>query len=257
MSTNETAEEKKPFNSKMLIFLVFIVLVVAASSYYFYQYQRQQDLLLNPNKAAAEDSQNTLDHVKRLMSLPQGSPLIYTVIDKKQIATQPFFKNVENGDKVLMFVQDKKAIIYRPSTDKIIDVGPINISPSGAPTQASDSAMMKKDKPLTVAIYNGTTMLGLASVTEKKLKQKMPEVSVILKENAKASAYQKVLVIDLKGTYSDEVTKIAAGLSGEVSKLPKGETRSQTDILIIAGAPSIVSASPIPSAAEPSASPIP
>ncbi len=60
------------------------------------------------------------------MLLPADeTPTLATVSDMHALEGQAFFKNAEVGDKVLMYLKAQKAIIYRPSIDKIIEVGPI------------------------------------------------------------------------------------------------------------------------------------
>lgn len=60
------------------------------------------------------------------MLLPEGeTPTLATVTDMHALEGQAFFKNAQEGDKVLMYMVSQKAIIYRPSIDRIIEVGPI------------------------------------------------------------------------------------------------------------------------------------
>ena len=52
-------------------------------------------------------------------------PTVATVSDINKLRTQPFFTNAKNGERVLIFKNTKKAIIYRPSTNQIIEIAPI------------------------------------------------------------------------------------------------------------------------------------
>ncbi len=67
-----------------------------------------------------------VEDVSKHMLLPENeTPNLATVSDMHALEGQAFFKNAELGDKVLMYMVSQKAIIYRPSIDKIIEVGPI------------------------------------------------------------------------------------------------------------------------------------
>lgn len=60
------------------------------------------------------------------MLLPTDeTPTLATVSDMHALEGQEFFRNAQEGDKVLMYMRSQRAIIYRPSIDKIIEVGPI------------------------------------------------------------------------------------------------------------------------------------
>jgi len=61
------------------------------------------------------------------MALPNEKPTIATVEDRKKLTDQIFFKNARNGDKVLMYTQSKKAILYRRSENKVIEIAYLNI----------------------------------------------------------------------------------------------------------------------------------
>ncbi len=216
--------------SRKLLIILGIILVIAAAaapSYYFYnQYQKAQMLLKNPTEAAQEEVRALVARVGQLLELPQGEePTVATVSDKNKLKDQAFFAKSENGDKVLIYTNAKKAILYRPSINKVIDVAPVNI---GSPSQSLA-------QPLRVALYNGTTTTGLTKSVETDLKGKLTNVEVVLKENAKKNDYTKTLVIDLNGNKKDEAIQLAKVLGGEVASLPNNETKPDADLLVIIG----------------------
>ncbi len=113
---------------KNFIFVLIVALLLAASAFYFKKYQDVQKLLKNPQEASKTEVQDLTGKVGRLMVLPKDEqPTIATVQDKSKLKDQPFFAKSENGDKALLYIKAKRAILYRPSTNKIIDVAPINI----------------------------------------------------------------------------------------------------------------------------------
>lgn len=208
---------------KLILIAVLLVLIAAAPSYYFYsQYQKAQETLKNPEKLTQEETKKLVEKVGKLIELPKGEePTIATIQDKNKLKDQPFFAKAENGDKVLIFSKSQKAILYRPSTNKIIEVAPVNL---GA-TQL-----------VKVAILNGTTTTGLTKTAETELKEKVANAQVVLKENAEKQDYTKTIVVDLSGKNKTSADSIAKAIIGEVGNLPSGETKPEgTDILVILG----------------------
>ncbi len=210
-----------------------VVLTALGSAIYFYiQYQKTQTLLKNPNTVAIQESKSLIEEVGKHIVLPQNeAPTIATVSDINKLKQQAFFSQAKNGDKVLIYTKAQKAILYDPVQKKIIEVGPINlVQPSSSPKISPTPATLR------VALYNGTTTIGLTSVIEKDLKQKFPTAIVIAKENAKKTTYTKTIVVDLTGKQSVGVSQLAQLLKGEVGKLPLGESKpTDADILIILG----------------------
>jgi hypothetical protein len=71
------------------------------------------------------------------MVLPEGDPVLFKVNDQETMRKQQaFFKDTMNDDVLLVFQQSSKAIIYRPSTNMIVNVGPINFDQTKTGTSA-------------------------------------------------------------------------------------------------------------------------
>lgn len=103
------------------------------------QLKKENARLSNPQAAAQAESQSLVAKIGQLIDLPSGeTPTVATVVDVNKLQSQPFFAKAQNGDKVLLYAQAKQAILYRPSTNKIIQVAPINIG-SGTPTTSSST----------------------------------------------------------------------------------------------------------------------
>lgn len=109
------------------IMVALILVAVGASVYFFTQYQQAKTLLKDPKNASQQEIKALVTKVGKLITLPNETPTIATVADKAKLKDQPFFDQSENGDNVLIYVKAKKAILYRPSINKIIDVAPVNI----------------------------------------------------------------------------------------------------------------------------------
>ncbi len=108
------------FKIILVVTILAIVAIPSYAAYYFYtEYTRITE---DPTAAAKQETEKLLTSLSALMLLPEGEPSLLTVLDKDSLSKEPFFKNSENGDKVLVFSDSHKAILYRPSTNKIIDV---------------------------------------------------------------------------------------------------------------------------------------
>jgi hypothetical protein len=101
--------------------------------------QRQQINSLNHDSPTAEQIKKEADELKskvaKLMELPDEDATIATVEDAEKLRAQNFFAKAENGDKVLIFTENKKAVVYRPSSNIIINSGPIVISEDATSSQ--------------------------------------------------------------------------------------------------------------------------
>ncbi|MFA6081414.1 MAG: hypothetical protein WC741_03320 [Patescibacteria group bacterium] len=110
------------------LYLVIILLIAVLPSLYFYtKYEKAQNIVNSLDKNT-DETKLLIDKIGNLMVLPKNEvPIVATVSDKKKLINQPFFQIAENGDKVLIYSKSKKAILYRPGINKIIDVAPINL----------------------------------------------------------------------------------------------------------------------------------
>lgn len=98
-------------------------------------------------KLRPTSNKNLVEKIGTLIQLPSDeNPTIATITDKTKLTNQPFFTPAENGDIVLIYTNTKKAYLYRPGTNKIIDVAPINsptptviFAPSPSPTLSGNT----------------------------------------------------------------------------------------------------------------------
>lgn len=221
----------------LLIGLVLFILVLIGVSFYLFS----QNLVKNPfdPPTPEEEVKILTSKIGKLIELPTGeTPTVATVSDKTKLLDQPFFKNAQNGDKVLIYSKTAKAILYRPSINKIIEVAPVNLGSTPVSPVSSPSAETEKEKIYKVAIYNGTKTSGLARTTSERLKGQFKNIEVVVTNNT-AENYDTSVVVDLKGLDSSLANDLAKAVSGKVGSLPSGEVRPEgADILIILGSSS-------------------
>lgn len=212
------------------IFIGVFVLTLASAVYFYSQVERTKKLLTNPSAATKEQVKGVVDRVARLIDVPKNEePTVATISDISKLKDQPFFTKAENGDKVIIYSQIGRAILYRPSIDKIIEVAPVTKDDKSF----SPAAQQASFKGIRVAIYNGSGKAGLAGSTETKIKAKYPDITIVTKENAVKSDYAENIVIDIKGGKTGQVQALAGLIGGKVGSLPDGELKPDADILII------------------------
>jgi uncharacterized protein YneF (UPF0154 family) len=130
---SETDTKKTSFfKAHYVLFIILFLAAVAAggAGYYYYQkYTAAQQLLSNPNLAVERETNDLVMQVGRLMVLPgDETPAVATVTDAEKLKEQEFFKNAENGYKVLIYTNAKKAILYDPVRNIIVNVSPVNLA---------------------------------------------------------------------------------------------------------------------------------
>jgi len=140
--TEEVKENGGGFGSLLLKVIPYILMIAlgAGGGIYFAQ-QKPEIFGLSKGAATVQAEVNSLvAQVGKLISLPTDeTPTVATVTDASKVKDQPFFANAKNDDKVLIYQKAAKAILFRPSENRIIEVGAVNINNQTAPS-ASPSA---------------------------------------------------------------------------------------------------------------------
>lgn len=133
----------------LILVLVLLIGVGSVLGYRAYDNQRKEiQRLSNPQESAKAESERIKEEVSRLIELPADEdPTIATVVDSTKLSNQAFFANAQNGDRVVMYAKAKKAVLYRPSTQKIIEVAPINLGDPKAPSQPSSGTPQPDTAP--------------------------------------------------------------------------------------------------------------
>lgn len=233
----------KPLSKVITILILFSA--IGTATYFYYQYKKA---VATPNLAETEQITKA---ISKFMELPNEHPSLVTVTDEMKLKQQPFFQNAQNGDKVLIFQNAKRAILYRPATKKVIDVAPIRtlppestatVTPSPEPASTPSASENKEVpevagqtilEPVTLVLYNGTEKPGATSKVETLIKEKFPNIQITAKALANKRNYEKTVVVDLINKNSKLAEDLANLLSAAVSTLPPGEVKPESALLII------------------------
>lgn len=128
-SMTPTAKPKKGIRVRKTTFFIIIIIAIAGLYGCFHYYNKYKALTTDPNAEAQKMTMELVGVLGKLMELPADeTPTVATISDKEKLAGQVFFKNAENGDILFAYTNAMKAILYRPTTNKIINVAPISIN---------------------------------------------------------------------------------------------------------------------------------
>jgi uncharacterized protein (UPF0333 family) len=137
-STQTPAPEQQPpkpkrrlhfkLNRKLLVLLVVLIVAIVTGYLLARHHQNQQKLSTsNPDYFTTQTQR-----LSKLIVLPSEKPTIATVKDTTKLTGQSFYKDATDGDILFVYSANHKAILYRPSTNMIINVSPVNVAPATA-----------------------------------------------------------------------------------------------------------------------------
>lgn len=114
-----------------LALLVLLLITAGGFGLVFYKYKTyfssKADTATRLDRIK-KDTVRLVKIVSRHVLLPVGEePKVATIVDVEKLRKdQPvFYENAKNGDKVLIYFISKKAFIYDPENDIVINIGPV------------------------------------------------------------------------------------------------------------------------------------
>ena len=224
----------KSFLSKVKPLYIIVILLAAALIFIVYQYYKAQNELksfkTNPEQAASYEIEKIVDQVGKLIDLPQGeTPTIATVTDPQKLNDQAFFEKAQTGDKVLIYNNAKKAILYRPSTKKVLEVAPINIG-----EQKNETASPSQQE-IKFVILNGTQSAGLAGKYRNLVTQKVSSAQILSVGNYSQNDVEKTFIAQSSNTNSTQQEEIAKTLEIETGAVDSSQIDKGADFIIVVG----------------------
>lgn len=228
----------------LIVGIIILCGLLGSAGYFYYKYKQVPKKDANLKESAA-----LVERISQVAILPNEEPTVAAVTDAEKLKEQPFFAGAQNGDKVLFFAQAKKAVLFRPGENKIVEMMALNGALPGSQTEnvtpANEQSAAKEPDVVTeenteaprekmkVAVYNGTKIKGLAKTTAEKIGV-VEKIEIVSTGNA-AGNYEKTLIIDFSGQNEELINNIKEKIGGETGQLPEGESKPTADILIIAG----------------------
>lgn len=136
--------------------LLLLIAVIVLGVLYYNQHQelvRLKDPVLQ-TEYAQKQVQKVIDDMKKYVVIPAEEELkLLGIINNAEILKkdQAFYTNVENGDYVFLFSKTARALIWRPSDNKVVNFGVADMQQQSAtqtssPKEADTKEVKKEDK---------------------------------------------------------------------------------------------------------------
>jgi hypothetical protein len=154
---------------------VLTIAIISVGAFGYYEYLQSQ----NPAVIYAHKLNTLTNAVSQQITLPQSeTPVVATVTDVAHLPKEAFFKDAQEGDKILLYKKDKEAILYRPSTGKVITYAELDfedVVPTQEPAVAGAST--------SADVINGTyTIISVAPATQSAVPTNyIPEGKILIR----------------------------------------------------------------------------
>ena len=217
-------------NKNKFIYIIILLILIGISVFFFLQYKSVKDSNINPNKELKE----VTEQASRIYDLPKGKATLITVESTKEFAGQEFFSDAEIGDKILIYTSAQQAIIYRPSTNKLVNVGPISIS--NKETKTSDTSSTTTPTSAVPPLSNcvSVDIIARNNNSDKTTARLNTDYSgkVTTKQISSDVAISKTIIVVNNETSKELASEIATTLKGQVGETPEGLPTSTADIVV-------------------------
>lgn len=231
-------------------FVVLLVILVSAGVYLFAA-SREDVKIPNTANLELEQLQQLIDDLGELMAIPEGeAPVMAIVSDATNLKSQPFFKNSQAGDRVMIFKSTKQAVLYRASEKKIIAAtfvtdqeieafAALSQGNQQTGTQSAQTATPAPSQKAKVVVLNSTKEAGLARKGSNLLDDERYDV---IRTGNSEGEYQTTTVVNVSkaphvtaGLLNGIVTSFGK-VKASIGNLPADEAApAGADIVVLLG----------------------
>lgn len=256
-------KRKVPKPGKKSVVSLYIVVLVAVGMLALYYYQEynttREELRKFKQNPQAAVTQELLEVVGTLVDLPKNEiPTIATVTNADVLRdVHPFFSKAQNGDRILIYKNNNRTILYRPINNKVIEAMSVTFENIDQVTKQQSTKFKMVDEktqendtvepvvtedllkePVSIAIYNGTLLVGEALRTKIDMEDNFDKFEVEFSDvNDAANQYEETTVVATSDIGKLAVDEVANYLGAKIGSAKEGEKEPNVDIIIFIGRP--------------------
>jgi hypothetical protein len=129
------ANEKKPVDKTKPIYSggyrlksnrlpwIIILILILFSIFMYTQYLSAKHSVQNTAASVNKQISDTISSVSKLAVVPiNETPTVATVHNVDKLKNLSFYSKAQKGDEVIIYTKTGEAILYRPSTNKIVNI---------------------------------------------------------------------------------------------------------------------------------------
>lgn len=244
---------KKLFHNRYFLILLVVVLLIGLSvaSYSYYQAQNKIKKLSDPQARLEMEKQQVADILKQVgrhIILPKSDeiPTVANINNAEMLAKeQAFYSGAQNGDKVIVYIKSKIAIVYSPERDIIVNMGPVLLNNNENATSTSaisnkavepiitpaPTTTQKLPEIISLDIRNGSKVVNGAKNFADSLPTDRYKIDNL--GNAVNKNYTENIIVNLNNS---DVSDLSSRLKAKVvTDVPAGEATTKSNILVILG----------------------
>lgn len=86
--------------------------------------------------------------VRSIIELPADErPTVATVTEPEKLSGQKFFEKAKNGDRILVYNQAGKAVLYRPDEKRVVELGNLSITQNQNAGEVAGEDVKDEEEP--------------------------------------------------------------------------------------------------------------
>ena len=110
-------QNKINLKRQWIIAVILFILLVIFSLGALYKHH-QYDI----EKKQKNTDSALLNKLSKVLNLPTEKPIVSTVFSTDDFKNTASFRGAQKGDKILIYINANQALLYRPSTNKVIQI---------------------------------------------------------------------------------------------------------------------------------------
>ena len=209
-----------------IVYIVILILALGAAIFFFARYVQVNAKYKTAVMTVDEKNQQIVNKIAKLIDLPKDEkPEVALFPDKSTFSGSPtvkaFYSSAEKGDYVVAYKSANLTVVYRDSSNKVIQSGDYVYFTAGL-------------NPIKVAVLASADQ---QQAVADKISSIVLNADVVSKQQPKTTPSGSY-VADATGSNAKAAQELAEKLGLSVGQLPDGETKPEGAALIVVVAPS-------------------